>query len=194
MGRFMITRPYLVFIHRDALFAVEASVTGEIVHLPELAPIEEAPAHIAKNAEPGGFPEKGTAYFPPEGTHITFDTAGRFVASPEPPLNGRRPSVDVTFKSVARHYGPASIGVLLAGMGQDGADGLLDIHKAGGITIAQDEATSLVFGMPKRAIERGAARCVLPLDRMAEALVRLTAGLGERPCEEINNMARSKES
>lgn len=147
-----------------------------------------------KIAEPGGFPEKGTAYFPPERTHITFDMAGRFVTSPEPPFNGHRPSIDVTFKSVAHHYGPASIGVLLTGMGQDGAEGLLDIHKAGGITIAQDEATSLVFGMPKRAIERGAARCVLPLDRMAEALVRLTSGLGERPCEEINNMARSKES
>lgn len=147
-----------------------------------------------KIATPGGFPEKGTAYFPPEGRHITFDTAGRFVASQEPSFNGHRPSIDITFKSVAHHYGPSSIGILLTGMGADGAEGLLDIHRAGGITIAQDEATSLVFGMPKRAIERGAARCVLPLDRMAEALVRLTAGSGERPCEEINHMARSKES
>lgn len=145
-----------------------------------------------KTAEPGGFPEKGTAYFPPEGKHIEFDTAGRFVTNPEPPFNGHRPSIDIMFKSVARHYGASSIGVLLTGMGQDGADGLLDIHKAGGITIAQDEATSLVFGMPKRAIEKGAARCVLPLDRMAEALVRLVAAPGGRPCEEINHMARAK--
>lgn len=147
-----------------------------------------------KTAEPGGFPEKGTVYFPPEGKHIEFDAAGRFATNPEPPFNGHRPSIDITFKSVARRFGPASIGVLLTGMGQDGADGLLEIHKAGGVTIAQDEATSLVFGMPKRAIEKGAARCVLPLDRMAEALVRLVAEPGERPCEEINNMARSKES
>ena len=147
-----------------------------------------------KIAAPGEFPEKGTVYFPPEGKHIEFDTAGRFVTSPEPPFNGHRPSIDITFKSVARRFGSASIGILLTGMGQDGADGLLDIHKAGGITIAQDEATSLVFGMPKRAIEKGAARCVLPLDKMVEALVRLVTEPGGRPCEEINNKARPRQS
>lgn len=146
-----------------------------------------------KTAEAGAFPEKGTAYFPPEGKHIEFDKAGRFVTNPEPPFNGHRPSIDITFKSVARHYGASSIGVLLTGMGADGADGLLDILKAGGVTIAQDEATSLVFGMPRQAIERGAARCVLPLDRIVEALVRLVAEPGGWPCEEINKMARLKE-
>lgn len=87
-----------------------------------------------------------------------------------PPVNRHKPSVDVLFRSVAQAAGPHSAGAILTGMGDDGADGLLEMRQAGALTIAQDEATSTVFGMPREAIKRGAARIVLPLDRIASAL------------------------
>ncbi len=78
------------------------------------------------------------------------------------PVNGHRPSIDVTFQSVAKVYGARSAGVLLTGMGSDGAQGLLAIRQAGGVTMAQDEESSPIFGMPRAAIELGAAQQVLP--------------------------------
>jgi two-component system chemotaxis response regulator CheB len=87
-----------------------------------------------------------------------------------PPVSGHRPSVDVLFASVAESIGAKARGVLLTGMGADGADGLLAMKRAGALTIAQDRATSVVFGMPGSAIQRGAADDVLPLSRIAEAL------------------------
>jgi len=87
-----------------------------------------------------------------------------------PPVNRHKPSVDVLFRSVAQAAGPHSAGAILTGMGDDGAEGLLEMRQAGSLTIAQDEATSTVFGMPREAIKRGAARIVLPLDRIASAL------------------------
>jgi two-component system chemotaxis response regulator CheB len=73
----------------------------------------------------------------------------------DPPVSGHRPSATVLFQSVAREYRAAALGVLLTGMGNDGASGLSDIKRAGGLTIAQDEASSVVFGMPAAAIELG---------------------------------------
>jgi two-component system chemotaxis response regulator CheB len=87
-----------------------------------------------------------------------------------PPVNRHKPSVDVLFRSVAQVAGPHAAGAILTGMGDDGAEGLLEMRQAGSLTIAQDEATSTVFGMPREAIKRGAARIVLPLDRIASAL------------------------
>ena len=89
-----------------------------------------------------------------------------------PPVSRHRPSVDVLFRSAAIAGGPRVVGVLLTGMGDDGADGLLEIREAGGWTIAQDEATCVVFGMPAEAIRRGGACQVLPLDRIAAAAAR----------------------
>ena len=83
-----------------------------------------------------------------------------------------RPSVDVLFRSVAQSAGASSVGVLLTGMGDDGADGLLEMRQAGAPTVVQDEASSIVFGMPKEAIARGAADEVVPLSRMAAAILR----------------------
>jgi len=80
---------------------------------------------------------------------------------------GHRPSVDVLFHSVAQNVGAGAVGILLTGMGQDGARGLLAMHEAGAHTIAQDEATSIVFGMPRAAISLGAARVVAPINRIA---------------------------
>ena len=86
--------------------------------------------------------------------------------------------MDVLFKSVAQHFGRNALGVLLTGMGSDGAEGLLAIAKAGGDTVAQNEASSVVFGMPKVAIDLGAARYVLPVEAIAPKIVTLCAGAG----------------
>jgi two-component system chemotaxis response regulator CheB len=90
-----------------------------------------------------------------------------------PPVNRHRPSVDVLFDSVAATVKEKAIGVLLTGMGIDGAQGLLKMRKAGAQTIAQDEESSVVFGMPREAIRLGAAGAVLPIDQIAEALVKI---------------------
>jgi two-component system chemotaxis response regulator CheB len=90
-----------------------------------------------------------------------------------PEKHSCRPSVDVLFASIAREVGAESVGCLLTGMGKDGAEGLLAIRRAGGKTIAQDERTSVVFGMPREAILLGAAERVLPLDKIAPALLAL---------------------
>jgi two-component system chemotaxis response regulator CheB len=81
-----------------------------------------------------------------------------------------RPSADVLFESAARELGPRAVGCLLTGMGADGAAGLLAMRRAGALTLAQDEATSAVFGMPRAAIELGAAAHVLPISEIAAAL------------------------
>lgn len=125
-----------------------------------------------KIANAGEFPKVGTIYFPPESRHLELDIQGRFVYSSLPPVSGHRPSVTVTFKSVANFYGRAAAGVLLTGMGRDGADGLLAIAQAGGLTIAQDEASCVVFGMPKEAIALGAAQHILPANEIAPLLLK----------------------
>jgi two-component system chemotaxis response regulator CheB len=84
----------------------------------------------------------------------------------------QRPSVDVLFRSVARAAGSSSVGVLLTGMGGDGADGMLDMRRTGALTIAQDEATSVVWGMPRAAVENGAAAKVAPLGEIPGLLLR----------------------
>lgn len=91
----------------------------------------------------------------------------------EGPLVSRhRPSVDVLFRSVAQTMGGRAVGLIMTGMGDDGADGLLEMKQAGAITYAQDEASSVVFGMPREAIARGAVSAVLALDELPAALVR----------------------
>ena len=91
-----------------------------------------------------------------------------------PLVSRHRPSVDVLFRSVAQSAGPNAVGVIMTGMGDDGADGLLEMKRAGAVTIAQDEATCVVFGMPKEAIERGAVDEVIPLGRIAATILRRT--------------------
>ncbi len=113
-----------------------------------------------KIASFGELPQAGTVYFPPEKRHLELDSQGRFVYSEAAPAAGHCPSVTVTFKSVANFYNRGAAGVLLTGMGRDGADGMLAIARQGGLTIAQDEASCIVFGMPKEAIALGAAQYV----------------------------------
>lgn len=126
-----------------------------------------------KIAQPGEQPLPGTIYFPQEGTHLEVDKGGRLVCSHKAPVDGHRPSVTATFKSVAEYCGDAAIGVLLTGMGSDGAQGMQEIFEAGGITIAQNEESSVVFGMPKQAIALGAVKYVLPVNKIAFMLPEL---------------------
>jgi two-component system chemotaxis response regulator CheB len=90
-----------------------------------------------------------------------------------PPVSRHRPSVDVLFRSAAQQAGSSAIGVLLTGMGDDGATGMLELKEAGAYTIAQDKDSSVVFGMPNEAIKRGGVERVLPLNRIAAALIQL---------------------
>lgn len=93
-----------------------------------------------------------------------------------PPVCRHRPSVEVLFRSTAQAAGPFSAGVILTGMGDDGAGGLLEMREAGALTIAQNEATCVVFGMPREAIRRGAAKFVTPLDRIAASIMAWVVG------------------
>jgi two-component system chemotaxis response regulator CheB len=105
---------------------------------------------------------------------------GRLRLTSAPERHFCRPSVDVLFESIAGEYGAASAACLLTGMGRDGAAGMLEIRKAGGLTLAQDEATSVVYGMPREAFMIGAVERVLPLDEIGPALASLAARGGER--------------
>ncbi len=116
----------------------------------------------------------GTVYVAPGGQHLIVElVAGELRArlSTAPQVNYSRPSVDVLFRSVAQAVGPDAIGVLLTGMGADGAQGLLEMRSAGGHTVVQDEATSLVWGMPGSAYRLGAAEDVKPLDDIVATVV-----------------------
>jgi two-component system chemotaxis response regulator CheB len=124
-------------------------------------------------AQTGETPQPGQIYFSSEQQHLELDSKGRFVHSNTPPLEGNRPSITITFESIAKIYGKSTLGILLTGMGRDGARGLQAIAQAGGWTIAQDEATSVIFGMPHAAIELGAAKQVLPIQAIAPTLLDL---------------------
>jgi len=126
-----------------------------------------------KIASSGEVPEPGTVYFPQENMHLEVDARGNLQSSHKPAVDGHRPSITITMLSAAAYYGHSAVGVLLTGMGTDGAAGLQAISERGGMTIAQDEASCAVFGMPKDAISRGAARYVLPPMEIARMLTSL---------------------
>jgi two-component system, chemotaxis family, protein-glutamate methylesterase/glutaminase len=118
-------------------------------------------------AEHGMPLDPGVVYLAPDNKHMTLDSGGRMVLNNDPSENGSRPSVSVLFRSVAQHYGPRAIGILLTGMGRDGAKELRLMRDRGAVTIAQDEETSVVHGMPGEAIKLKGARYVLSPDRVA---------------------------
>jgi two-component system chemotaxis response regulator CheB len=119
----------------------------------------------------------GHAYIAPGGKHLWVKRdEGQLLAklSTEPPMNLHRPSVDFLFLSAAKFLGTDAIGVIMTGMGRDGSQGMLEMKKAGAWNIAQDEASSVIFGMPREAIELGAVNEVAPLARLRErALARV---------------------
>ena len=126
-----------------------------------------------REAEDGDRLVPGLVLIAPGGRHLLVERNGAvWVARVRsgPPVNRHRPSVDVLFRSLARDARENALGIILTGMGGDGAAGLLEMHRAGAHTIAQDERTSVVWGMPKVAIDLGAADEVLPLDRIPDAI------------------------
>lgn len=156
-----VPAPILVVQHLHPDF-----VTGFIAWMDRACPLPVVAAEAGAPLRPG------TVHVGPVGVHLKVDAAGRRVVLDPRPRTLHCPSADELFASMARALGPAAVGVVLTGMGDDGAAGLLALRRAGGRTIAQDEATSAVYGMPRAAVIAGAATEVLPLDGVAAAVQR----------------------
>jgi two-component system, chemotaxis family, protein-glutamate methylesterase/glutaminase len=123
-----------------------------------------------KEASHGDSIIRGRALIAPGNRHMVVKRSGAryyIELNDEPPFNRHRPSVDVLFRSVAKYAGKNTIGVIMTGMGADGAAGMLEMHQAGAHTVAQDESSCIVFGMPKEAIKSGGVSKVLPLNLIA---------------------------
>jgi two-component system chemotaxis response regulator CheB len=129
------------------------------------------PVEVAQN---GASLRPGHVHLGPPGVHLRLAPQRKIRLDAEPPILNR-PSADILFRSMAERVGPAGIGVLLTGMGEDGAEGLLALRLAGGRTLAQDERSSAVFGMPQAAEHLGAAERMVPLDRIASAIMSAAA-------------------
>ena len=131
----------------------------------------------------------GRALVAPGGRHMMLKRSGAqyYVEVVDGPLvNRHKPSVDVLFRSVAQNVGPNAVGVILTGMGDDGARGLKEMRDAGAPTIAQDEASSVVWGMPGAAVKLGAVEEILPLNKVAEAVMRLAETAGAQAVAATN--------
>jgi two-component system chemotaxis response regulator CheB len=126
-------------------------------------------------AEAGDRPLKRKIYVAPTGRHLVIGDKGFFFNDGEL-VNSQKPAADILFKSAAQVYRNAVVSVVLTGMGCDGAEGTRYIRKAGGITIAQDEESSMIYGMPRMAAETGCVDMVLPLDKIPSKLVLLAKG------------------
>jgi two-component system, chemotaxis family, protein-glutamate methylesterase/glutaminase len=182
--------------------ALQAVLTAMPPNTPGIVIVQHMPEHFTrafaerlnmlcaiqvKEAEDGDSVIPGRALIAPGSRHMLMRRSGAryYVEVRDGPLVSRhRPSVDVLFKSVARFVGPNAVGAILTGMGADGADGMLEMHRAGSATIAQDETTCVVFGMPREAIARGGVDHVLPQDAIAAKLLKLAA------CEDLVAGAR----
>ncbi|HXB98469.1 MAG TPA: chemotaxis-specific protein-glutamate methyltransferase CheB [bacterium] len=127
------------------------------------------PVAYAKDGEPLPPSGRGCVRMAPPDSHLSL-REGRLRLGQGPERHSCRPSVDVLFESVAAELGSGAVGCLLTGMGRDGAAGLLAMRRSGALTLAQDEASCVVYGMPREAVQLGAASRVLPLDRMAPTL------------------------
>jgi two-component system chemotaxis response regulator CheB len=128
-----------------------------------------------KLAEEGETPLSGRIYVAKTDLHLTMRRLC-FAYTDDPPENNQKPAVDVLFRSAAETLGESVISVVLTGMGSDGAEGTRKIREKGGITLAQDEASSLIYGMPKAAAETGCVDLVLPLDKIPGELDSLVRG------------------
>lgn len=190
--------------------AIEAIVTRLPPRMPAFVVAQHLPAFISgafaarldrrsrvkvEEATEGRVLQDGVVLIAPGDRHLEIVRAGRELRcrlSEQPRVNGQRPSVDVLFDSVARACGASAVAALLSGMGRDGAQGLLELRACGAHTLAQDERTSSVFGMPRAAIELGAACEIVALDEMAPRLARAlearprAAGRGGLPSATTN--------
>jgi two-component system chemotaxis response regulator CheB len=129
----------------------------------------------------GDSPQPGTALIAPDDYHMQVASDGTIELSKEEPYKGLRPSANFLFRSVAKRFGPHAVGIMLTGMGDDGVEGLEDLYFAGGFSMAQDEESCVVYGMPHAAVTRNIVDQVLPPEQIAATLVRLDqrAQLGE---------------
>lgn len=134
-----------------------------------------------KLGEAGEAAHPGTVYLAPDGAHMGITDAGRLRLTMDATEDGFCPSASFLLRTVAEAYGPSAVGVLLTGMGRDGATGLQRLRLAGGVTIAQDEESCVVFGMPAEAIRLGAAQYTLAPPDIARTLCTLIA----RPEDEL---------
>ncbi|MGC4087073.1 MAG: chemotaxis response regulator protein-glutamate methylesterase [Polyangiaceae bacterium] len=164
-------------------FPADAPAVVITQHIPELfsarfaARLDAQCAMVVSEAKDGDPILLGHVYVARGNQHLRVVRSGaryHCQLTQDEPVNRHRPSVDVLFESVARNVGSAAVGVILTGMGDDGADGLKLMRDAGSPTIAQDKATSVVWGMPGEAFKRGAASEVLPLERIAERVLVLS--------------------
>jgi two-component system chemotaxis response regulator CheB len=158
-----------------------------VQHMPEgftsmfakrLADLSAIDVREAANGDPV---TPGRALVAPGGSHLKIKNLNggpSVVLSQSPPVQGMRPSVDVLFQSAGEIYGDKIVGLIMTGMGEDGADGMESIRAAGGHTLAQDRSSSVVFGMPKAAIDRKAVQKVLPLSEIGPYLNSLHMGQG----------------
>jgi two-component system chemotaxis response regulator CheB len=132
--------------------------------------LAEASAMRVKEAEAGELIRVGNVYVCPGANHLRVSPSGRVLLDDGPRVNGHRPSADLTLESVADYAGPMGVAVVMTGMGNDGAKGVRALKAAGGYVIAQDEASSVIFGMPSEAIRSGAVDEVQPLDAICNAI------------------------
>jgi two-component system chemotaxis response regulator CheB len=169
---------------REVLMALPANAPGLVIvqHMPEkftaafARRLDSLCAMEVKEAADGDAVLRGRALIAPGDKHTLLERSGaryRVSVRTGPLVSRHRPSVDVLFRSAARSAGSNAVGVIMTGMGDDGARGLDEMKGAGAYTVAQDEATSVVFGMPKEAIARGAAMKVAPLQDIAQEIIRL---------------------
>ncbi|MCP4543849.1 MAG: chemotaxis-specific protein-glutamate methyltransferase CheB [Chloroflexi bacterium] len=121
----------------------------------------------------GDIPRPGTALVAPDDYHMQLSNSGVVELCREPPYKGLRPSANYLFHSLADAYGSRSMGIVLTGMGDDGADGLVALRKAGGLTIAQDKQSSVIYGMPHEAVTRNAVDRMLAPGQIAQTLAQL---------------------
>jgi two-component system chemotaxis response regulator CheB len=160
--------PLLVVQHMGAPF-----MSGFAAWLDGIIPL---PVGIATH---GQTPLPGHVYIAPGDQHLTLAADGTLRLGREAPVNSQRPSGTVLFQSMARILGPRGMGVLLTGMGEDGAEGMLAMRRAGAVTITEDESTAVVYGMPATAVKLGASGLALPIDRIADAMQRAAAAEAE---------------
>lgn len=143
---------------------------------------EMSKLHVAE-ASDGDLVAPGVCLVAPGGRHLVVRADHRVSLRDDPPVHGVRPSVDVTLESTVKVFGKNVIGVIMTGMGFDGAYGISMVKSAGGIAIAQDEATSVVWGMPRAVVEMGYADFVCPLENIAEAVVKSLKGFAAASME-----------
>jgi len=131
--------------------------------------------YAVREARAGDALEPGLALVAPGGKHLLVARSGRLALSDAPPQHGVRPAADVTLKSAAQAYGARTVGVVLIGMGRDGATGLAAVKAAGGRTLAQDRGSCTVYGMPRAAVEMGVVDEVVALDRIGSVVSKLVS-------------------